>query len=143
MRGKFIPFLIGVCFGLGGLITVSQAQAPVTFLPPTPGLIPAAGLFKWAGLTQIVAPSDGIVKFQTNAGTGSITLQFGTGGGSVNTPQLQTVEQANPAFYFRDSAGGSTANVIIESQKATTGQRYLCIDTTGKLVSSAAACSGT
>lgn len=38
--------------------------------------------------------------------------------------------------------GAATANLKIPSQKATSGTRYVCIDTNGQLVSSATACSG-
>ena len=38
---------------------------------------------------------------------------------------------------------GTTNNVRIPAQKSTTGQRYLCIDTNGQLVSSVTACVGT
>lgn len=37
----------------------------------------------------------------------------------------------------------TSTNVLIPGQKSTTGTRYVCIDTSGNLVSSATACSGT
>jgi hypothetical protein len=50
-----------------------------------------------------------------------------------------TFQQGGAAIKGTVDAGA----ILIPSQKATTGKRYLCIDTNGGLVSSASACSGT
>jgi hypothetical protein len=38
---------------------------------------------------------------------------------------------------------GASNNVRIPAQKSSTGQRFVCIDTNGQLVSSTTACVGT
>lgn len=74
--------------------------------------------------------------------TGTITNAYGVyleaqaGGDTLNYNIFSAGSAGTGTNYF----GGP---VLVDSQKATTGQRYVCIDTTGKLVSSASACSGT
>lgn len=43
----------------------------------------------------------------------------------------------------KSTGGAKNAEVVIPTLKATTGTRYLCIDTDGAITSSASACSGT
>ncbi len=128
--------------GSGGFVL---ASGPTIAAPIFTGTVThaASSVLSWTGQSQIVSPADGFIKLQKANGSGGVTLQFGTGGGSASTPQITTVEQVNPQFYFRNSSGGGTANVFIEAQKAATGQRFVCIDTAGQLVSSTTACVGT
>lgn len=68
------------------------------------------------------------LQFNVNNGTGAAILQNRNTANSANLPlQLQ-------------SQGGA---VMLPAQPSTTGTRFICIDTTGTLVSSASACSGT
>lgn len=99
----------------------------------------------WTGRSKITSTADGNVVFTNNAGTGTgnMTLILGPAGGDNKTPVFLGLYQTNPVVYLRDAAGVGTANLIIEAQKATTGVRYVCINTSGQLVSQQAACSGT
>jgi len=104
----------------------------------------AGSAIGWTGRTQITsAGADGFISMTNAAGTSLTSLLLGPGGGNAATPSLTVVQQTNPQFYFRDGAGAGTANVFIESQKSTTGVRYVCINTAGQLVSQAVACVGT
>jgi hypothetical protein len=47
------------------------------------------------------------------------------------------------ATFFGNITGGATTTLTLPAAKSTTGTRYLCITTTGLIVSSASACSGT
>lgn len=85
-------------------------------------------------------------------GTNSIVTNNATSGAPVH---VQSVNNNTPANYqtfgfsgalsnsgstFGVDASGNVTSVPI---KATTGARYVCVDTNGKLISQAAACSGT
>ena len=73
--------------------------------------------------------------------------------GAMTCIMLQTIVAADSTTAIQlTKADGSTSvltintttpYVVIPSQKSTTGQRYVCIDTNGNLVSSAVACVGT
>lgn len=69
-------------------------------------------------------------------------LSFGARS-NTSYPALVYTTQANPILSVLDSNGGSTAQLAIPFIQSTTGQRYVCVTTTGILVSSAAACVGT
>lgn len=60
-------------------------------------------------------------------------------------PTTATLSGTAYSAYFSDTAGTVyvAGPLVSFQQKSTTGQRYVCIDTTGKLVSSVAACVGT
>lgn len=60
----------------------------------------------------------------------------------------QHASDDQPALYLDDAGTGgaiyvNTGNAYLFPLKSTTGVRYLCVDTAGKIVSQAAACSGT
>lgn len=83
-----------------------------------------------AGLTgAFVNTNTGtFLKIDSNNVSGAGKIQVRNVADSVNLPlELQ-------------SAGG---DVLLPAQPSTTGQRFVCIDTTGKLISSASACIGT
>jgi hypothetical protein len=71
----------------------------------------------------------------TNAERLRITMNGNIGIGSASPGQLLDVQGT-----VRVLGGGI---ITIPSLKATTGTRYLCIDTVGNVTSSATACSGT
>jgi hypothetical protein len=116
----------------GGSFTVNGAL--------TAGASSAIG---WSGRSQLTSTADGFVNITNAAGTGLTSLILGPAGGDPKSISLQLVYQVNPSLFLRDAGGGATANLFIEAQKATTGVRYVCINTSGQLVSQQAACSGT
>lgn len=77
----------------------------------------------------------------TSAPGWSIDILAQSGSDSVSF--LHTTSGSNPKspsnFFSLDSSG----NVTVPAIKSSTGKRYVCVDTNGKLVSQAAACSGT
>ncbi|HEY4281449.1 MAG TPA: hypothetical protein VGM62_00180, partial [Chthoniobacterales bacterium] len=70
------------------------------------------------------------------AGTGSTLTQVSAGN---SQPAQKVTNTSGTLIYSVDNAGNVTTAPI----KSTTGQRYVCVDVNGKLVSSATACSGT
>jgi hypothetical protein len=83
--------------------------------------------------------SDGVLKVTNAAGTDFTRLQFG---GTDDT--FPALARSTTDLSIVGGAGGTAnSSLMIPGQKATTGQRYVCITTTGRLVSSATACSGT
>lgn len=92
------------------------------------------GQLKYAstGTAAAVQMAAGVMYFRTfisgNAGATAVPL---TG--------LQ-INNGAPTGSFVINTDGSLSAA---SLKATTGTRYVCVDTTGKLISSATACSGT
>jgi lysophospholipase L1-like esterase len=85
--------------------------------------------------------SNGILLLQNAAQTAFTSLIFGTA--ALGSPQLLITNQTNPTISVVDGAGGATANLLVPAQKSTTGQRFVCITTTGQLISSTTACVGT
>ncbi len=71
---------------------------------------------------------------QANANN-AMTLGNGVTNSTANTMMI--------GFSGASTVTVSSSNLTIPQQKATTGQRYACIDTSGNIVSSASACSGT
>lgn len=61
----------------------------------------------------------------------------------ATSPGFIPTSQTNPILTLVDGTNAATADFAIPHQQSTTGQRYVCITTTGLLVSSAAACVGT
>lgn len=102
----------------------------------------ASALLGFTSRSHFLSPADGRISATNNAGTGFTRLNLGP---DANTSYigLSVTSQANPILVLLDANGGTTANLQIGAQKSTTGQRFVCIDTSGNLVSSAAACVGT
>lgn len=99
--------------------------------------------FYISGKSGIQSPADGSLTLFNSTATSFGSLQFGG-----VTSGFPAIKRNGTAINFRladDSADApiSGSDVTVTNQKSTTGQRYVCIDTTGKLVSSATACSGT
>lgn len=93
----------------------------------------SAPLHVWRGVNGDVAVFQNTnagnrLKFQVNNGTGAFILQ-----------NRNTADSANLPLQFQTTGG----TVALPSQPATTGQRFICIDTNGVLISSATACVGT
>ncbi len=92
------------------------------------------------GASKLVVGQDGSGTFtgiHTSATTASVGIVAGQ---AQSTTQLFHVDNnSGTAQTYIDAS----YDVTITGQKASTGQRYVCIDTAGKLVSSAAACVGT
>jgi hypothetical protein len=103
--------------------------------------IPLDGAFLFAGRSQIQSPADGKILLWNSGFTGFTILQFG--GTSASWPGLASTTGANPLLSVQAANGTGVADFAVPNQKSTTGQRFVCIDTAGKLVSSASACSGT
>jgi len=61
-------------------------------------------------------------------------------GAAASAVTVFSVAQGAPLNSFTLDTSG---NVTVPALKSTTLTRYVCVDTTGKLVSSATACSGT
>lgn len=105
------------------------------------GTIGNNGNFQVGSRAQWLSPADGVAEWVNNAASSFTALYFG--GTTATAPAILTTIQTNPYLSVEDAASTHTANLRIPSQKATTGQRYACIDTNGQIVSSATACSGT
>jgi hypothetical protein len=103
----------------------------------------SGGYLGWynAGLGVMHQPSDGVYEFQNHALNNFTRFQLG--GTTAGFAGIGVINQTNPVVTIVDATGGGTADLQIANQKSATGQRYVCIDTNGKLVSSAAACVGT
>lgn len=156
-----------VCFVGLGLWNYVQAQAPAPGIVVGPIGVPANGLDYTTGTLQgLVIRSSGspIIdlnstfvnasfrnwRIGTNYNTGGdFALLRGTAqGGAVSAVALY-VTNASVVMVGSgtdDSSGAAlqvTGAISSSTQKALTGTRYACFDTTGKLVASASACSGT
>ena len=74
----------------------------------------------------------------------AVTIAGNNVDGSIGTGGLLTLSKTN---FTGNTIFGSTtmqsSPLAVPSIKATTGTRYVCVDTNGNLVSSATACSGT
>lgn len=101
----------------------------------------SGAFFFWNNRSELTSPADGNILLHNHAETGFGLLQLG--GTTSSFGAIGITNQTNPQVLIVDATGSGTADLVIGNQKATTGQRYLCIDTSGKLVSSASACSGT
>lgn len=93
----------------------------------TSGDVVTSNLFYKNGASVINLGTDGKVTISNNAQNAGATFD-------VTTDALIKIETR---------AGAATADLQIGNIKSSTGQRYVCVDTNGKLVSSAAACVGT
>ncbi len=110
----------------------------------TGGTAGAAGLgvgLEFSGETA----TDGINAIQASIETAWTTATTGAEDGFF---VVKTMTAGTLAEKWRISSAGhltgiATVNVIVPNIKSATGQRYVCVDTVGTLVSSAAACVGT
>lgn len=95
------------------------------------------------------------INFRSRNGGGTnltSTIQADAGGDLVVQPAPNTVialqdGNGNSVLQTNGSTNtvnlGASTNLLAPNIKSTTGQRYVCVTTTGQLVSSASACSGT
>ena len=87
--------------------------------------------------TATTSDQGGMFRFDTRAGEHMLQVWGRTAG----TSSASGVE-----LWYLTSAGDATlttGSLTVPSIKSTTGTRYVCVDTTGKVVSQASACSGT
>ena len=140
--GGFNGWLVdGVGMGIGATLSSSY----VTTTPPTGGLLVEGNV----GIGTL-SPRGAL-----DVGTGNIyanQLITSSGSGSVAGTSGLTLDPtgANTNIVYINSSGNvgigtNTPGAIltIPSLKSTTGTRYLCIDSSGNVSSSASACSGT
>lgn len=134
---------------LTGIIDVQQITDPngVTLITDLSGVSASQMAGPWAYSGSLAAANfnaTGANQYKANgtailANDGTNTYVVATGAGVY----LQTAG-GNAVL---DSGGGFTiptaGNLTVPKIKATTGTRYVCVDTTGKLVSQSTACSGT
>jgi hypothetical protein len=110
----------------------------------------ASGIFQFqssAGITNLQIDGSNNVSVNTTATTAKLTIQ---GGGASTGKMVEMLDSAvTPRFTVLDNGNigiGSTQPtgiLSIPSIKATSGTRYLCIDSVGVVSSSASPCSGT
>ncbi len=86
----------------------------------------------------LAAPADGQWVLKNSAGNDFSRLMFGG-----TTDAFPALKRTAADIEIVGAAAGITSGLIIQSIKATSGTRFVCVDTNGKLVSSATACSGT
>lgn len=99
------------------------------------GLLLTAGV----GLARITGVTDGILTLSDNASTSFVRLNFGAATDAC--PAL--ARSGTDVSLIGGAAGVVNSSLVIPSQKATTGQRYLQIDANGRITSSATAPVGT
>jgi hypothetical protein len=138
--------------------TVSGSNRTLSIYAHSDSTTPGAGWVFDQTFTNSGAAATGKISFAPNGGNVGIGTFFPAGA-------MFTVNQtSNSALAFRvNDVAGDTSPFIIDSNgnvgigtitsnnsvleipslKATTGTRYLCIDTNGAISSSASACSGT
>lgn len=85
--------------------------------------------------TGSLAASSALTHAELDAGTAG---QVFAGAAAVVAPSLTVNSEGTPVFTIP-----TTGIPVIPGIKSTTGDRYVCVDTSGNLVSSATACSGT
>jgi endo-1,4-beta-xylanase len=148
--GTGLPLLFtgtGVPTPIGTVIVGGLASRVAQYPPSTLGVVPHVDLSNGSqmndagGAFHFTAGSgtNGNIVFDPYAG-GAIYFNFDTGSGGQNFCNGGTV--CNITF---DGAGDILTNGMITAPtlRSTTGQRYVCVGTSGQLVSSATACSGT
>jgi hypothetical protein len=116
----------------GSLAFVNNTGTASNFAPTVSGVSAGSGQSGLALRAQVPIADD----------TGSVAdillfTQHGAGGPTTR-PVLEIKNYTNSVLQL-DASG----NLTVPAVKSTTGTRYVCADTTGKLVSSATACSGT
>jgi hypothetical protein len=90
--------------------------------------------------------------YPTSSASGGLGVSWNFSGGGAET-SLWNLFDSGGGFTFRQKTGASSrtdlmfidgsGNVTIPTVKSTTGVRYVCADTNGKLIGQAAACVGT
>lgn len=96
----------------------------------------ASGMVRQA---SILSDQFGVLALVAGAGA-EVAIEDGAG----NIGALLVPSGSTPSFQVNNNLTmGTTAPVVIPLIKSTTGQRYVCVTTTGQLVSSVTACSGT
>lgn len=131
-----------------GAVTVADLTAPLLILRNTTSNRTAGGLdVGWNNGRQWVMgagnPSNTVTDFSiteyTDGAYQGVRQMWFKGGrvaiGSTSDDGVNALQVTGAAKV--------TTDMTVYGQRSTTGQRYVCIDTNGKLVSSAAACSGT
>lgn len=138
--------------GQGSLIlstfTVSNTQGAIVYLRTTNATTRSVFVdIGWSGARQWLAgtglPNDtntaySVTEYTNGAFTGVRQMWFKGGNVAIGSTSDDGVNK----LQVTGSVTVSTDLSVI-GQKAASGQRYVCIDVNGKLVSSASACSGT
>lgn len=139
---------VNACSGFTGNLLDLQVNGGSNFKVAFSGAVTGATLnLASTGYIQIgvkgvlVSPADGIWQMW-NAAENNFT-RLDLGGTTSGFGAIGVTNQTNPIINIVDAAGGSTAQLAIPYIQSTTGQRFVCITTTGILVSSATACVGT
>jgi len=81
------------------------------------------------------------------AGSGTV-FKFTNGTSAAGTPDVGIGRDSSAVLAVNCGAGGTYCNlklqeIVVNGEKSTTGMRFACLDTSGKIVSSTTACSGT
>lgn len=128
---------VGTNPGASGMIRLPNGGAIVDRNAANNGDL---GIFDTTAANVMRIAYTGITTMQT----GATSIQIGG-----NTSAFPMFKRVSTGVSFRladDSADApisAVADVTITNQKATTGQRFACLDTNGKIVSSVTACVGT
>jgi hypothetical protein len=101
--------------------------------------VAASASYGFSARGYIQAPADGVFELTNAAVTDFTRLQFG--GTTASFPALS--RNGTDLSVVDANGGTATSSFLIPFIKSTTGVRYVCVDTNGKLISQAAACSGT
>ena len=121
--------------------TISTAAAPILFSSATFNLLRED---QWLN-----AGSMGVVIDSNNNGAGGDTFKIAYGATTLAGATAIATFQSNGKVGIGQTVPneglemGAALNVRIPNIKSVTGQRYVCVNTDGNLVSSAAACVGT
>jgi hypothetical protein len=92
----------------------------------------------WSTRSVLRSPASGLITLLNSAGDDFSRLMFGG-----TTDAFPALKRTAADIEIVGAAEGITSGLIIQSIKATSGTRFVCVDTNGKLVSSTTACSGT
>jgi hypothetical protein len=99
------------------------------------------------GLGAVVESQTSYIYWTVGLNTPAVTTTTLTVTGNVlfggTTNAFPALKRTAADIEIVDAAAGITSGLIIQSIKATSGTRFVCVDTNGKLVSSTTACSGT
>ncbi len=141
------PFVINAPSGFSGNIFDYQINGTSQLrLTQAPNLILAAGGAMQSNLFTDQANNKGYI---TTGGTAMNFEIVNRVTGNVPVVIDDIAAQSADSFQIRDSTPtkqfyvDNAFNLTIVPQKSSTGQRFVCIDTAGKLVSSTTACVGT
>lgn len=73
----------------------------------------------------------------------NVSVAFSGTTEATATKDLHLFRSSANVLGIGSGSGTTGGGLLIEALKSTTGTRYVCVDTTGRLTSSATACSGT